>query len=82
MTPDHASGRLAELARAPVASLPIESHIAVALRLAIELRHPIYDCLCLALALQHDTHVVTADRRFAAAALSAYPSRVLLLGSA
>ena len=78
MTPDQALGRLAELARAPVASLPIAAHIAAALQLAIELRHPIYDCLYLAVALSHDTLVVTADRRFAAATLSAYPGRVRL----
>lgn len=45
MTPDQALGRLAELARAPVMSLPSESHISAALRLAIELQHPVYDCL-------------------------------------
>ena len=30
------------------------------------LGHPIYDCLYLAVAIRHQTHVITADRRFAA----------------
>jgi predicted nucleic acid-binding protein len=38
-----------------------------ALRLALLLAHPIYDCLYLALALQTHTPLVTADRRFVAA---------------
>jgi predicted nucleic acid-binding protein len=79
MTPDQALRRLGELASAPVASLSVEPHIAVALTLAIELRHPVYDCLYLALALHADTHVVTADRRFAAATADAHPGRVRLL---
>jgi predicted nucleic acid-binding protein len=65
---EEASARLAELLNAPVASLPIEPHLEPALRLAMELGHPVYDCIYLALALHHQTHVVTADRRFAAAA--------------
>jgi predicted nucleic acid-binding protein len=82
MTSNQALGRLAELARAPVMSLPIESHITAALPLAIELRHPIYDCPYLAVVLHHGTHVVTADRRVAAATLSAYPGRVRWLNAA
>lgn len=37
-----------------------------ALRLATELRHPVYDCFYLALAFNRDAPFVTADRRFAA----------------
>jgi predicted nucleic acid-binding protein len=72
---------LQDLIDAPVASVPLESHLPLALQLAIDLRHPIYDCLYLAVALHYDTHVVTADRRFAAAALAAYPGRVRLLAT-
>jgi predicted nucleic acid-binding protein len=68
ITAEQADARLSELLRAPVASLPIEPHLEQALKLAIEIGHPIYDCIYLAVALQHQTHVVTADRRFAAAA--------------
>ena len=35
-----------------------------AARLAIDLDHPAYDCFYLALALQEQYPVVTADRRF------------------
>lgn len=51
-----------------------------ALRLSRELAHPVYDCLYLALALDLDAQVLTRDRRFAAAAESAYPGRVRALG--
>ena len=68
ITAEQANARLSELLRAPVASLPIEPHLGHALNLAIEIGHPVYDCIYLALALRHQTHVVTADRRFAAAA--------------
>jgi predicted nucleic acid-binding protein len=68
ITAEQANARLSELLRAPVASLPIEPHLAHALKLAIDIGQPIYDCIYLALALQHQTHVVTADRRFASAA--------------
>ena len=65
---DEAAANFSELLQAPVASLPIEPYIEQALKLASEIDHPIYDCMYLALALHHRTHVVTADRRFAAAA--------------
>ncbi len=79
ITADEASERLHELQNAPVASVAIEPHLDRALRLANEIGHPIYDCLYLALALHQDTHVVTADRRFAAAAQPGLPGRVRLL---
>jgi len=65
---EQASARLSELMNAPVASLPMEPYLERALKLATEIGHPVYDCIYLALALQHQTHVVTADHRFAAAA--------------
>ena len=68
ITAEQASARLSELLKAPVASLPIEPHLEPALKLALEIGHPVYDCIYLALALHHRTHVVTADRRFASAA--------------
>jgi predicted nucleic acid-binding protein len=74
-------GLFATLANAPVVSVPIEDHIERALTIAAEIAHPVYDCLYLALAVHHGIHVITADRRFAAAALSAYPGRVRLLNA-
>jgi predicted nucleic acid-binding protein len=68
ITGEQANARLSELLKAPVASLPIEPHLERALGLAMEIGHSIHDCIYLALALHHQTHVVTADRRFASAA--------------
>lgn len=65
---DEAAAYFSELLKAPVASLPIEPHLEPALKLALEIGHPVYDCIYLALALHHRTHVVTADGRFASAA--------------
>ncbi len=59
-----ADSLLHELGCAPVASQPVADDIAVALAFALRLGHPAYDCLYLALAVRHDTHVITADRRF------------------
>lgn len=71
---------LSELANAPVASLAMEPYLDRALELATEIGHPVYDCVYLALALHHDTHVVTADRRFASVAgREGFAGRVQLL---
>jgi predicted nucleic acid-binding protein len=73
---------LSELQRAPVASLSIGPYLSDALQLAIEIAHPVYDCAYLAVALANDTHVVTADLRFAAIAeRPALAGRVRLLGA-
>jgi predicted nucleic acid-binding protein len=55
--------------------------VAAALAIARELMHPIYDCCYLALAIEENSVVVTADRRFRSVVAKA-PSladRVLLL---
>jgi predicted nucleic acid-binding protein len=63
--PGHvAHERFAALRRAPVALTPAEEVLERALTLAIELGHPIYDCVYLALALKRGMQVVSADRRF------------------
>jgi predicted nucleic acid-binding protein len=75
-----ASPRLSELLNAPVASLAMEPYLDRALKLATQTGHPVYDCVYLALALYHDTHVVTADRRFVSAAgREGFAGRVRLL---
>jgi predicted nucleic acid-binding protein len=56
--------RFAALRRAPVALAPTGHLLDRALTLAIEIGHPFYDCLYLALALIRGTQVVSADRRF------------------
>ncbi len=47
------------LAAVPIAPLSLE-----AARLADDLRHPVYDCFYLALAVRENTVLVTADARF------------------
>jgi predicted nucleic acid-binding protein len=44
--------------------LPARSLLEAATRLAVELDHPAYDCLYLALAIEHECRFVTADERF------------------
>ncbi len=59
-----ALGILADLSEADVENIDIASLIGPAYRIAEDLSHPIYDCLYLAAAIERDTFVVTADRRF------------------
>ena len=73
--------RLADLARyvRTVEETPL---MADALRLAIELRHPVYDCVYLAMAEGLEDELITADRRFlAAVAGTRHAARVRELGS-
>ena len=67
---DEALLALEALSRAPVVMTPVPVLATDALRLALLIGHPIYDCLYLALSLQTHTPLVTADRRFAAAVAS------------
>ena len=53
------------LRAAPIATpLPMRQLAAAATRLATDLRHPVYDCFYLALAIHEQHPVVTADTRF------------------
>jgi len=53
--------------------VPDEQDLPSASRLALELQHPVYDCLYLALAQRHDMPLVTADAVFARRAVARYP---------
>ena len=55
---------LADLGEAEVETVEIAGLIDAAYKIADDLNHPIYDCLYLAAAIERDTHVVTADKRF------------------
>jgi predicted nucleic acid-binding protein len=81
LTPEEARGQAAELADAPVVPIALPGLLPVAMRLALELEHPIYDCFYLSAAIQKDTYVVTADRRFFEKAMGqpAVADRVKLL---
>jgi predicted nucleic acid-binding protein len=76
ITPSEASERLDVLCGAPVELVAVAMLVQDALRLALLLDHPVYDCLYLALALQREIPLITADRRCAEAA-----SRVPEVGS-
>ena len=52
------------LERADVEILPTRALLSAATRIAMELGHPAYDCLYLALAIDNDCRFVTADQRF------------------
>lgn len=52
-----------------------------AFRMARRLKHPVYDCIYLALAEELDLPLVTADERFVAAAQPVVAERVRFLGS-
>ena len=53
------------LRAAPIVTpLPMRQLAAAATRLATDLRHPVYDCFYLALAVHEQHPVVTADTRF------------------
>jgi predicted nucleic acid-binding protein len=69
ITGDEAGDALDLILRAPFQPLPSGLNLPVrALELARLLDHPVYDCTYLALAIALERPVVTADRRFAAAA--------------
>ena len=59
-----ANERLSELCNAPVTTSAIEDELLPAVDLSSVLRHPVYDCLYLAMATRENTYVVTADSQF------------------
>jgi predicted nucleic acid-binding protein len=63
LTPAEASAAAQLLARADVELLPMRGHFQMATDLAIELDHPAYDCVYLAVALAKGCAFVTADDR-------------------
>jgi predicted nucleic acid-binding protein len=63
-----AQAHLNIVARMPIVLHEDQSVLSPALHLATTLRHPVYDCLYLALAVELDCALLTADKRLAAAA--------------
>jgi predicted nucleic acid-binding protein len=62
-----AEGLLDLLDEAPVSVCPIRPYLRRALSIAATLKHPIYDCVYLALAESLGVELVTADQRFLSA---------------
>ncbi len=75
--PDEAAADLASLAAANVAKLPAALLLGAALRRAVTLDHPVYDCLYLEASAVTGLPLVTADRRLAC--LSGDGAEVILL---
>jgi predicted nucleic acid-binding protein len=71
------------LEAAPVRSVAGRPHVATAYAIAAELERSVYDALYLAVALAEQATLVTADVKFANAALAhpVYASRLRLLGT-
>lgn len=66
----------------PLSLVPAMPLVPAALALAVELAHPMYDCLFLALAVERDLRLLTADTRLSrACAGTRYADMVLPLGS-
>ena len=68
LTRPEAAARLGILMRAPVTLAASRELLDVAMELALEWRHPVYDCLYAALAMRRNISLVTADKSLAAAA--------------
>jgi predicted nucleic acid-binding protein len=63
----HAERHLSDLPRFFETLFASADLVTEAFQLSIRLRHPVYDCLYLALAVREDCRLVTADTEFAAA---------------
>jgi len=63
LTADEAKAAAQLLERADIDLTPMRAHLHAATALAIELDHPAYDCLYIALALEKGCAFATADRR-------------------
>jgi predicted nucleic acid-binding protein len=61
------------LLRGEVHLIPEDDELPRALQLALELNHPLQDCLYLALAERLDAPLITADEKFANKAQGVYP---------
>lgn len=81
LTRREAAERLEFLLHAPVTLTPSRELLDSAMELALEWRHPVYDCLYAALAIRRNIPLVTADKRLAAAARKkkTNTARVILL---
>jgi predicted nucleic acid-binding protein len=67
LRPREAFTRLDLLLQAPVALLPSAEVLPAAIVLSVQLKHPVYECLYLALAARRTMTLVTADQGFARA---------------
>lgn len=82
MVEDHARGSFDDVI-AMLLLLPTQPYGATAFQLSLELKHAIYDCYFLALAIEQGSMLVTADYRFARkVAATRHASLLVVLGDA
>ncbi|WP_426040922.1 type II toxin-antitoxin system VapC family toxin [Brevundimonas sp. TWP2-3-4b1] len=74
LPPQEAPRLLKVLDRAPVRDLPTPPLVPAGLELALSLGHPMYDCLFLALAIEQDCKMLTADDAFLNVVRTATPN--------
>ncbi len=67
LSPPEANDRWQLLVQAPIQYTPSPDLLDTALRISIDLKHPVYDCVYLALALRLDVPLITADNRLVTA---------------
>src|SRR4051794_16457005 len=83
LSPTEANEVLADVMQLPLQITASQELIESALRIAVETGRTVYDSLYVALAVQADTVLLTADERLAnAIAATRYASHVRLIGSA
>jgi len=70
LEPAFAVKYLRKLVGGPITAVSPAEDLLPGLEIALRLKHPIYDCIYLALAIRHDTYVVTADSRFVGVCVS------------
>jgi predicted nucleic acid-binding protein len=67
LTPREAHDRWQLLLQAPIQLTPTPDLLEAALRISLDLKHPVYDCIFLALALRKRVPLITADRKLVTA---------------
>ncbi|GFK92649.1 tRNA(fMet)-specific endonuclease VapC [Fundidesulfovibrio magnetotacticus] len=77
---DDAAPRLRVLRGAPVLLQPDHELAQKALPLAVELEHPIYDCMYVALAIELSAPLITADKKLASLIRNRMPDRCRVIG--
>ena len=80
MSPSQAIDRLRTAKRSAIEFVPALDQVPLALAIALDQRHSVYDCLYIATALTESAKLVTADRKLAAIAADCGVP-VTLLGS-
>lgn len=74
----HLADWLAAISAGAIVVSPVEQDLPRAAQIALDLSHPLFDCVYLALAQRHGFPLITADAAFCARALPMFPEMKLL----